>query len=338
MKKSRLSIPDLLPELPEYLFLISPDFRILWTNKKAASLLEGPETLCFEAVHGRKEPPPGCPALKALTEGRPVQAIQKAERLQKDFYVSVVPIKEEDKITALWHLAVDVTSNQVTERDLSSYTYEIIGYLAAGLSHDLKNMLTAALGELQVLTLMAENQPHLKRRYQKLANILQEIVSFSQKLCSLGKTKSQPELLNLNEVLSELSNLMKALTPKRIQLQFIINPYVKRVYMNRAMLEQIILNLFLNALHAIPETGKITISTSQEENFAVLTIEDTGTGMKPDLVKCIFDPYFTTKEEGSGLGLALVKRWVEEAGGRIKVFTEEGLGSRFEVWLPTVDH
>ncbi len=332
-----LSMPDLLQDLPEYIFLISPDFQILWSNKKIASLLEGAKLRCFEIIHGRQDPPPGCPALKALAEKRPVRAIQKAERLQKDFYINVVPLKEENKIIALWHLAVEIPSEEVPARNLSSYTYEIIGHLAAGLSHDLKNMLTAALGELQVLSLMAENQPHLKKHYQKLANILQEIASYSQKLCSLGKTKSQPEFLNLNEVLSGLNNLMKVLTPQGVQLQFIFNPYVKRIYLNRAILEQIILNLFLNALHAIPEVGRITISTSQEENFAILAVEDTGSGIKADLVKCIFEPYFTTKEEGSGLGLALVKRWVEEAGGKIKVFTEEGLGSRFEVWLPTVE-
>ncbi len=337
MERKRLPIEKLLPLLPEYLFLISPDFRILWSNQSIEKILKERPEYCFELIHGRSSPPPECPALKALEEGRPIQAIQRAERLQKDFFVSVVPIKEGEEIIALWHLAVDVTREEFCERDFSSYTYEIIGHLAAGLSHDIKNMLTAALGELQVLSLMAENQPHLRRRYQKLTNILQQITGFTHKLCSLGRTKNQNELLNLNQVLSELCNLMKSLTPRRITLQFFINPYIGNVYLNRAMLEQIILNLFINALHAISGSGQITVATSQEEGYAVLTIEDTGTGIRQDLVKCIFDPYFTTKEDGSGLGLTLVKRWVEEAGGKIKVFTEEGKGSRFEVWLPTVE-
>ncbi len=320
--------------LPEYIFLLAPDLRILWHNHTLT--LPEETAYCYEIIHGRQAPPAGCPAVRALEEERPVKAFMRAEGLNKDFYVSVVPVKKEDEVVALWHLAVEIPRDSSLEKDLLYHTYEIIGQLAAGLSHDIKNMLTAALGELQILSLLARDKPQLQRRYQKLTEILNKISFFAQKLCGLGNTRKEKELLNLSQVLKDLLPIIRALCPAHVKLKLEIEPAIGMIQFNRAMVEQIVLNIFLNALQAVQGKGKISIKTRQEEGFVVLTVEDDGVGIQSEVIKKIFDPYFTTKEEGSGLGLSMVKRFVEEAGGKIKVSSQEGVGSRFEVWFPTV--
>ncbi|AEH44013.1 histidine kinase [Thermodesulfatator indicus DSM 15286] len=325
----------LLSHIPELFFLLSPEFGILWGNNALRELVgEKEKLICYELIHRRKNPPSNCPALKALETKKTCWAVMQAEALDKEFFVMVSPVIKDDKVQALWHLALEnPKDNPFLAEDLRVY-YETIGLLATGLSHDIKNMLTAALGELELLEMYAQNNLFLKRKCQKVRTILENITELAEKFCDIGKNNKKPELININQVFHDMKSLLKALVPAEIDFQILLNPYVGEVFINRGRLEQIILNLVLNAIQAISGTGKISLNSFNEGDYVVISVEDNGKGIKKELLQKIFEPYFSTKKKGSGLGLAMIKKWIKEAKGKIKISSVEGEGTRVEVWLP----
>ncbi|WP_022854287.1 sensor histidine kinase [Thermodesulfatator atlanticus] len=327
-------ISKFLPDFPEHLFLLSPELEVWWGNNSFHKLSRENKKFCYELIHQSKEPPPGCPALKAFETQRTSWGIMPAKALKQDVFVIVSPIVKDEKVVALWHLAFETKPVVIPEETV--FHYETFGQLAAGISHDIKNMLTAALAELELIGMLLKDKPNLEKKCAKIRTILENIASITKKLSDLGKKKTEPEILNLNQVLHELRPLLNALIPSNIEFRIFLDPYVKNVCISRIKLEQIILNLFLNAIQAIEIQGKITIRTEHRDDFSILIVEDTGKGLKQELIPKIFESYFTTKQKNSGLGLTLVKNWAEAAGGKVKVISTEGKGTCFEIWLPCI--
>ena len=247
----------------------------------------------------------------------------------------------------------DITDRLNLEAQLrQSQKMESIGQLAAGVAHDFNNMLTVIQGHSGMLmarpNLPAEVSDSAQAIYfaaERAATLTRQLLMFSR------KNVMKPEALDLREVVSELSKMLKRLLGETITLEFSPPPELPLVQADRGMIEQVIMNLAVNARDAMPSGGTLTISTNPIELndayvqthpearlgvFVCLRVSDTGCGMDPATMARIFEPFFTTKEvgKGTGLGLATVYGIVKQHEGWVEVSSEVGKGSTFNVFFP----
>lgn len=146
------------------------------------------------------------------------------------------------------------------------------------------------------------------------------------------------QTVNLNDIITHSLNLVSQDAQSReIQLRFTANETLKRIQADPDRLTQVLLNLYLNAIHAIGRQGTISVEAKESgTDRVIITVTDNGKGIAPDQLEAIFTPYFTTKADGTGLGLAVVQNIIEQHGGAIKVKSIEGKGAVFTIWLPVI--
>ncbi|MSO76777.1 MAG: response regulator [Alphaproteobacteria bacterium] len=259
---------------------------------------------------------------------------------------------EEDTPSLLLHL-IDTTQRRILEIQFTqSQKMLAVGQLAGGIAHDFNNLLTAMIGFCDLLLL--RHKPgdqsfpdivHVKQNANRAANLVRQLLAFSR------QQTMQPHVLSLTEVLADLSSLLRRLIGASIELNVVHDRELGPVKVDQVQLEQVIINLAVNARDAMPEGGTLTIRTANVEareprprgrepmppgDYVLIEVTDTGTGIPPDVVDRIFEPFFSTKEVGSGtgLGLSTVYGIVKQTGGYIFVDTSIGRGSTFSIFLP----
>jgi two-component system cell cycle sensor histidine kinase/response regulator CckA len=216
---------------------------------------------------------------------------------------------------------------------------EAIGQLACGVAHDFNNMLTIILGHGALL--LQQTQPSdplhegiriIRATAERAAALTRQLLAFSRKQLLM------PVVLNLNTVISELAPMLCRLIGEDICLQTDLADDLGPIKADRLQLEQVLVNLVVNARDAMPTGGLLTLSTRQERANIVLTVRDTGQGMDEHTRAHLFEPFFTTKEvgKGTGLGLATVYGIVQQSGGSITVDSAPGEGATFRIELPGV--
>lgn len=234
---------------------------------------------------------------------------------------------------------------------------ESIGRLAGGVAHDFNNLLTAINGYTDmVLASMEEENPmkgylhEVRRSGERAAELTHQLLAYSRKQVLV------PKMLNLNAVVDNMTNMLRRLIGDNIELAAVPDPNLGLVKADPGQLEQVIMNLVVNAKDAMPEGGRITVETGMEVletgsdamnpidkeiyitpgSYVVMTVSDTGTGMDEDTRGRIFEPFFTTKEvgRGTGLGLSMVYGFVKQSGGNITVSSNPGNGTIFRIYLP----
>jgi PAS domain S-box-containing protein len=249
----------------------------------------------------------------------------------------------------------DVTDRRTLEGQLrQAVKMEAVGRLAGGIAHDFNNLLTIINGYSELLMdSLASDAPakaHLKEIYnagERAAALIRQLLAFSR------RQVLAPQVLDLNTVVSNLENMLRRLIGEDIKLHTVLDPALGQVKADPGQIEQVIVNLAVNARDAMPLGGSLTIETGNvelDETFArghvtvhpgphiMLAVSDTGVGMAPETQAHIFEPFFTTKEKGkgTGLGLATVYGIVKQSGGSIWVYSETGHGTVFKVYLPAV--
>ncbi len=231
---------------------------------------------------------------------------------------------------------------------------ESIGRLAGGVAHDFNNMLSAilghadlVLGDLSADDPMRESIEEICSAANRSADLTQQLLAFSR------KQVIAPRVVDLPLLLERMRTMLQRLIGEQIILQTSLEHEHARIRADPSQIEQIILNLAINARDAMPDGGELLLETSSvlldevycEERLGAspgvhvtLAVSDTGCGMSPEIRKRIFEPFFTTKEvgEGTGLGLAMVFGIVQQNGGRIEVYSELGSGTTFKVFFPRV--
>ena len=232
---------------------------------------------------------------------------------------------------------------------------EAVGRLAGGLAHDFNNLLTVIMGHSQVLLgELPSGNPirakieEMQKAGERAASLIRQLMAFSR------KQPLEPKILPLNSVVGNVESMLRQLIGEDIQLVIRPDPFNGHVKADPGQLEQVLMNLVVNARDAMPNGGLLAIETSQTElartpmhhlhplplgQYVKLTVTDTGCGMNADVLAHLFEPFFTTKEEhkGTGLGLSTVFGIVTTCGGGIDVWSQVGHGTTFDLYFPRVN-
>ncbi len=231
----------------------------------------------------------------------------------------------------------------------SAEQLEVVGRLAGGVAHDFNNVLCAILGNAEVGLLDLEDDPDhpLRETLEEIRDAGESAAGLTRQLLAFSSRRaSEPRVIDPREPLTDLEKMLSRVLGEDVDLEVVIGRGPGRVLIDRARLEQVVINLVVNARDAMPKGGMVRIELDEVElsthgslpssRYVRLSVSDTGTGIPDDVVKKIYEPFFTTKTErgGTGLGLATVMDIVSTAGGAIELQTEAGEGTTFTVLLP----
>jgi CheY-like chemotaxis protein/two-component sensor histidine kinase len=215
---------------------------------------------------------------------------------------------------------------------------EAVGQLAGGIAHDFNNLLQALMSQIQLLQSRSEDPQGVVSLSRELEQQVGRGASLTRQLLLFSRRETvKPEKLDLNEAVRDATSMLKRLVRANIALGLEFSPGPLRVEVDRGQLDQVLMNLAVNASDAMPEGGKLTIRTGADAGQTVwLTVEDTGHGIPAVIRDRIFEPFFTTKGvgKGTGLGLSVVHGIVAQHGGRIQVESDVGKGTTFRITLP----
>ena len=249
----------------------------------------------------------------------------------------------------------DATHERLLEAQLrQAQKIEAVGQLAGGIAHDFNNLLTIVSGYCQLLEGRIDAESPLRGYVDEIRKAGDRAVSLTRQLLAFSRRQVlQPQPLDLNSVVSNMERMLQRLIGEDVELKTVLRPGLNRVKADPGQLEQVILNLAINARDARPEGGALTLETANGEldasytersaeivpgPYVMLAVSDTGQGMDAATQARIFEPFFTTKEtgKGTGLGLATVYGIVKQSGGYIYVYSEPGKGATFKVFLPVM--
>jgi PAS domain S-box-containing protein len=266
-------------------------------------------------------------------------------------------IRSNGKKEGVQGIARDVTERRQLENMVrQSQKLEAIGRLSGGLAHDFNNLLCVISGHAEMLSerldstnTASKSVTQIKKAADSAASLTRQLLAFSR------KQVFHPQTLDLNAIVVESEKLLGRLIGEHIEFLTALDPTLGKVLADPIQIEQVLVNLILNARDAMPQGGKLTIETSnidlEEENeskrslippgsYVMFAMTDTGCGMDDETQSRIFEPFYTTKElgKGTGLGLATVYGIVKQSGGFIWVYSEHGHGTTFKVYLPRVEN
>jgi PAS domain S-box-containing protein len=256
------------------------------------------------------------------------------------------PLRDESgEIVAALSVTRDATARRGLEEQLrQGQKMEAIGRIAGGVAHDFNNLLTAIIGSSEAIAARggeaAEEAAEILHAADRAAELVRQLLAFSRQ--QILETK----VLDLNEVVLETERILSRTIGDHIDIVLELSDELRPVWADAGQLQQVILNLAVNARDAMPAGGMITLETKnvvlgddepvEAGTYVQLTVSDTGEGMTPEVRAQIFDPFFTTKPagEGTGLGLATVYGIVNQSGGHVTAYSQPDLGSSFKVFLP----
>ena len=269
---------------------------------------------------------------------------------------SAVVVEGPEAKPVMEGIIVDITERKQLEGQLQqSRRMEAVGRLAGGIAHDFNNLLTIIKGytELAVQrkdlpTAVRADIEHIDDASERAAGLVRQLLAFSR------KQVLQPKNLDLNAIVLGLEKLLRRLIGEDIEMRTVVSAGLGTIKADPAQVEQVLMNLVVNARDAMPKGGKMIVETSNVDldktyasehisvkpgRYVMLAVSDSGTGMSPETIAHIFEPFFTTKggTKGTGLGLATVYGIVKQSGGYIWVYSEPDNGSTFKVYFPRVD-
>ncbi|MEW6235035.1 MAG: PAS domain-containing protein [Candidatus Omnitrophota bacterium] len=348
--------------VPDLIAIIDEEQNILRVNMALADRLGLPpkEVIgrkCYDLLHQTGQPPSHCPQSGLKSAERKCSMDVHEERLRGDFhFIAAGLLDKSGRQIGSVHILREITERLKLEEQLrQSQKMEAIGRLAGGITHDFNNLLTVINGYSELLILgMDKNHP--MRRYiheinkagMHAASLTKQLLAFSR------KQKFKMEIINLNHIVADMESIIRRLIGSDIQMNFYLDSQLGYMKADPGQIEQVVLNLAINAKDAMPNGGKLSFETSNVNldelfvsqhidmkpgSYVMLAVSDTGCGMSKETASRIFEPFFTTKEpgKGTGLGLSTVFGIVKQSDGAIWVYSEPGRGATFKIYFPQAE-
>lgn len=326
------------------------EFNILRANKAAEKILglpflENQKAKCYQYYHGSDQPPESCASCKCLEDGEPVTCEMYEPHLSKFLEIRAMPMYDSrDQLSGLIHVIRDISQRRRVEVALQrAEQLKMVGELAAGLAHEIKNPLAGIKGSIQVLVETAAIVEEDRALILKAVDEIKRIETLLKSLLNFAKPpKLQLMPTDINDLLDKAISLSlkhPSLTPggsKTINVLKDFDPDLYKIMADPMQLQQVFLNLMFNAIEAMPQGGAMAVKTllDDAEKMLRIAISDSGKGMEPPVLDQIFQPFFTTKRKGSGLGLSICQRLVDQHGGNISAESAAGKGTIFTLQIP----
>ena len=263
---------------------------------------------------------------------------------------------QDGKVIGIQGIARDISERKKLEAQLrQAQKMEAIGRLAGGVAHDFNNLLGVILGYGELLLEHSDSASPQRQQIEEIKKAAERGASLTRQLLAFSRKQVlEARVLDINAVVDESEKLVRHLIGENIELTAILKSRLGRVKADLGQIEQVIMNLVINAKDAMPQGGKLTIETADVEldegyarahaevrpgSYVMLAVSDTGAGMEREIQTHIFEPFFTTKAPGAGtgLGLSTVYGIVRQSNGHISVYSEPGKGTTFKIYLPRVE-
>jgi two-component system cell cycle sensor histidine kinase/response regulator CckA len=363
LARSEMTYRSLVEDSPFGIFQSAPDGRLLAVNPALVSILGYDSAAELLAQNMARDVYVDPDDRAGLIEEGTRRGSLSAESVWRRKDGKTITVRQTGRAVRDAHGRVEsfnVILEDITERQLLEAQFrqaqkmEAVGQLAGGVAHDFNNLLTAILGcaDLLLETIgpaapEREDVEEIRKAARRAADLTRQLLAFSR------QQVLAPQVLGLNVLVSNLEKLLRRLIGEDIELRTALGAGLGAVKADPGQLEQVIVNLAVNARDAMPDGGRLTIETGNAEldetysaehfptqpgSYVLLAVTDTGTGMDAETKSHIFEPFFTTKGlgKGTGLGLATVYGIVKQSGGYIWVYSEPGQGTSFKIYLPRV--
>ncbi len=295
-------------------------------------------------------------ALESFELYRMIQnARDQLEIRVKERTIELAQTNEKMQIEITERKQAEEKMGSLQEQLRQSQKMEAVGCLAGGIAHDFNNLLTVIHGHCEISLLQLQgNNPlredivEIKKAADRAANLTRQLLAFSRRQIM------EMKVIDLNSLLRELEKMLRRVMGEDIELVTVLDDHLGKIKMDPGQMEQVVLNLAINARDAMPSGGTFILETThvhldeayvrthisvEPGHYVMLSVTDTGSGMSPQVKERLFEPFFTTKEKGkgTGLGLSTVYGIMKQSGGNIWVYSEPGHGTTFRIYMPRVD-
>ena len=373
--EQRKFLETLIESLGHPLYVIDAHtYQVILANK-AACTITGAHSYhgmtCYAMTHHGSEPCDGndhpCPLVEVIKTKEP--AIVNHVHFDQDnnelnFEIHAFPMFDaEGNVSHVIEYNLDVTdqTNSDEEKEalrnqlFASQKMEAVGVLAGGIAHDFNNILTIILGYSQIMVLKLEEDNPMREMVDDIHDAAERAADLTRQLLAFGRKQvMKMKVVSLNGTVEDISRLLVRIIGEDVVMKVELTGSVGNVKIDIGQIEQVVMNLVINARDAMPNGGQLIIKTAQLEldkqytanhhgvepgTYAVLTVSDTGKGMSTEVQEKIFEPFFTTKKrgKGTGLGLATVYGIVRQHNGHIYVYSEPDKGTTFKIYLPVIE-
>ncbi len=360
LRESRDLLKGIFEAIQDLILVLDRDFRIVHSNAKSNAFsndeYDSDRLTCYEYLMDHDAPCDDCHLNDLFQTGNPLLREQKVYQDGSIKEISACPIFDEHgHVQYVVEHIHDITEEKKMEEKIQqSQKMEAIGQLAGGVAHDFNNMLMAIDGYCNFAMQTLPSDDPIQDDLHEILNASERAANLTRQLLAFSRRQIlQPMVLDINDLINQFDKMLRRLIREDIEFIVIFESNVRMVHADPGHLEQVIMNLVVNAKDAMPHGGKLTLETRNifldEKNaeqykldpgpYVMISLSDTGMGMSKEIQDKIFEPFFTTKSvgEGTGLGLSTVFGIVKQSKGHISVYSEPEIGTTFNVYLPAVD-
>lgn len=361
LREHHVFLQSVIESLTHPFYVINTDdYRVVMANSAAKFGPISERSTCFALTHHSDKPCEGedhpCTIREVLKKGGPVlveHVHYDGNGKARTYEICGHPIYDSDgRITRVIEYTQDVTEKRLLETQfLQAQKMESVGRLAGGIAHDFNNLLSAVLGYSELaLSNLPDDHP-VRKHLEVISDAGNRAASLVRQLLAFSRKQSlEMKVVNLNDIVRSLEKILQLVVGDSVILDINLSPAAMQVKADPGQVEQVLMNLAVNARDAMSCGGRLTVETANielDEDYALrhkdvmpgiyvmLAVTDSGEGMTPEVKEKIFEPFYTTKGiKGTGLGLSTVYGIVKQHGGSIYVYSEKGMGTTFKVYLP----